>query len=53
MSICFKKNNAWDDVVHYASQALDSDPEFIKPQANRGDAYMQLHKYEDALEGKT
>lgn len=50
MSICFKKNNAWDDVVHYASQALDSDPDFIKPQANRGDAYMQLHKYEDALE---
>jgi hypothetical protein len=31
--------------------ALDEDPSFIKPMANRADAYLEINKTEEALSG--
>lgn len=51
IAICFKKKEAWEDVIHYTSLAFDEDPTFIKPLANRADAMAALNRTEDALKG--
>jgi tetratricopeptide (TPR) repeat protein len=51
LAICYLKNEDYEGVVHYATEALKYDPLFKKALLNRAFCYERKDQIEEAFEG--
>ena len=51
IAICFLKQEKYNEVVFFSSEALNLSPNYVKPKVNRAEAYYHKKEYEKCLAG--
>lgn len=51
IAICYMRLKQYDDTIIYCGRSLEITPLFLKPKANRAEAYYQKGEFEKAVAG--